>query len=144
MIEPPVGNGSGPSGRQDRLFDDDKDPQAFRTIGEVAAALGIKSHVLRYWEEQFASLEPVKRSGGRRYYRPADVELLQKINRLVNEEGYTIRGAAKALSAKAVPLAKPDAPTQTRVAPVSEMTRADTEILAQLRAIRKQLAAAIA
>lgn len=82
---------------QDSLFEDGKDPQAFRTIGEVSAALDIKPHVLRYWEEQFPMLRPVKRSGGRRYYRPGDVELLQKIDRLLNQDGYTIRGAVKAI-----------------------------------------------
>jgi len=79
------------------LFEDGKDPQAFRTIGEVSAALDIKPHVLRYWEEQFPMLRPVKRSGGRRYYRPDDVELLQAIDRLLNHDGYTIRGAVKAI-----------------------------------------------
>lgn len=87
---------------QESLFEDGKDPQAFRTIGEVATALDIKPHVLRYWEEQFPMLRPVKRSGGRRYYRPADVELLQTIDRLLNVDGYTIRGAVKALEDGAV------------------------------------------
>lgn len=82
---------------QESLFEDGKDPQAFRTIGEVAAALDIKPHVLRYWEEQFPMLRPVKRSGGRRYYRPADITLLQTIDRLLNHDGYTIRGAVKAI-----------------------------------------------
>lgn len=82
---------------QESLFEDGKDPQAFRTIGEVSAALDIKPHVLRYWEEQFPMLRPVKRSGGRRYYRPADVALLQTIDRLLNHDGYTIRGAVKAI-----------------------------------------------
>ncbi len=81
-------------------FDDGKEEGALRTIGEVAAALGIKAHVLRYWEQQFPMLEPLKRSGGRRYYRPEDVELLERIDRLVNREGYTLKGARKALSGK--------------------------------------------
>ena len=74
-------------------FDDGKAPDALRTIGEVARALGIKQHVLRYWEEQFPALEPIKRSGGRRYYRPQDVALIAEIDRLVHREGYTLRGA---------------------------------------------------
>ena len=78
-------------------FDDGKDPQALRTIGEVADALGIKQHVLRYWEQQFPMLKPMKRSGGRRYYRPEDVALVQTIDRLVNGEGYTLKGARQAI-----------------------------------------------
>ena len=79
-------------------FADGKDPEALRTIGEVAAALGIRQHVLRYWEEQFPMLRPLKRSGGRRYYRPEDVRLVETIDRLVHREGYTLRGAKQALS----------------------------------------------
>ena len=78
-------------------FDDGKDDGALRTIGEVSEALGIKTHVLRYWEQQFSLLKPIKRSGGRRYYRPSDVELVETINRLVNEEGYTLKGAESVL-----------------------------------------------
>ena len=78
-------------------FDDGKDPQALRTIGEVADALGVKQHVLRYWEQQFPMLRPMKRSGGRRYYRPADVQLVTTIDRLVNSEGYTLKGAMQAI-----------------------------------------------
>ena len=78
-------------------FNDGKDRSAFRTIGEVSEALGIKPHVLRYWEQQFSLLKPMKRSGGRRLYRPADIELVEAINRLVNEEGYTLKGAEAVL-----------------------------------------------
>ncbi|QSB44289.1 MerR family transcriptional regulator [Tsuneonella flava] len=74
-------------------FDDGKDAGALRTIGEVGDALAIKPHVLRYWEQQFPMLEPLKRSGGRRYYRPEDIALVRRIDQLVNEEGYTIKGA---------------------------------------------------
>ena len=81
-------------------FADGKDPQAFRTIGEVAQAFGIKQHVLRYWEEQFPMLKPLKRAGGRRYYRAEDVALVAEINRLLYGEGFTIRGARQALSGK--------------------------------------------
>lgn len=77
---------------------DDKAPGAFRTIGEVSAALGVPQHVLRFWETRFRQLRPVTRAGNRRYYRPADVALAQRIHRLLNEEGYTIKGVQKLLS----------------------------------------------
>ena len=80
------------------VFADGKAPDAMRTIGEVAAALGIRQHVLRYWEEQFPMLRPLKRGGGRRYYRPEDVALVATIDRLVHREGYTLRGARAALA----------------------------------------------
>lgn len=78
-------------------FDDGKDDGALRTIGEVSDALGIKPHVLRYWEAQFPLLKPLKRSGGRRYYRAADVAMVETIDRLVNHEGYTLKGAEAVL-----------------------------------------------
>ena len=78
-------------------FDDGKDAGALRTIGEVAAGLGIRQHVLRYWEQQFPMLRPLKRSGGRRYYRPEDVALVATIDRLINREGYTLKGARQAI-----------------------------------------------
>jgi len=77
-----------------------KDEGALRTIGEVSKALGIRQHVLRYWEEQFPMLKPLKRSGGRRYYRPEDVALVETIDRLVHREGFTLRGARQALARK--------------------------------------------
>jgi DNA-binding transcriptional MerR regulator len=80
-------------------FADGKDSAAMRTIGEVAKALNIRQHVLRYWEEQFPMLKPLKRSGGRRYYRPEDIALVETIDRLVHREGYTLKGAKKALQA---------------------------------------------
>ncbi|MEQ5788597.1 MerR family transcriptional regulator [Erythrobacter sp. NFXS35] len=80
-------------------FGDGKDEGALRTIGEVSEALGIKPHVLRYWEQQFPLLKPLKRSGGRRYYRPSDVAMVAAIDRLVNREGYTLKGAEAVLRA---------------------------------------------
>lgn len=77
-----------------------KDRGAFRTIGELSKELKIKPHILRYWEEQFAMLQPLKRAGARRHYRPEDVEMVQTINRLLNEEGYTIKGARKYLTSR--------------------------------------------
>jgi len=70
---------------------------AFRTIGEMAEELAVKPHILRYWEEQFPMLSPLKRAGGRRHYRAEDAELLRTIHRLLNVEGYTIKGALKYL-----------------------------------------------
>jgi DNA-binding transcriptional MerR regulator len=74
-----------------------KSPAAFRTTGEVAEELDLPAHVLRFWESKFAQLKPLKRGGGRRYYRPEDVELLRSIRRWLYQEGYTIRGVQKLL-----------------------------------------------
>ncbi len=74
-----------------------KSKDALRTIGEAVRELGVKSHILRYWEEQFPMLEPLKRAGSRRYYRPEDMDLLRQINTLLNEQGYTVKGAVKYL-----------------------------------------------
>jgi DNA-binding transcriptional MerR regulator len=75
----------------------DKAPDAFRTISEVAEELDIPQHVLRFWETRFTQIRPMKRSGGRRYYRPDDVDLLRGIRRLLYGEGYTIRGVQRIL-----------------------------------------------
>lgn len=75
----------------------DKAPDAFRTISEVADDLDVPQHVLRFWETRFAQIRPMKRSGGRRYYRPDDVDLLRGIRRLLYGEGYTIRGVQRIL-----------------------------------------------
>lgn len=75
----------------------DKSPQAFRTIREVADWLGVEAHVLRFWESKFSQIKPVKRAGGRRYYRPADMQLVGGIKVLLHDEGMTIRGAQKLL-----------------------------------------------
>ncbi len=70
---------------------------AFRTISEVAEELGVAPHVLRFWESKFSQVRPLKRGGGRRYYRPEDVELLRQIRILLYDQGYTIKGAQKLL-----------------------------------------------
>jgi DNA-binding transcriptional MerR regulator len=124
--------GSSPSAR----FTDGKEPGALRTIGEVADALGIRQHVLRYWEQQFPMLRPLKRSGGRRYYRPEDVVLVERIDRLVNREGYTLRGARQALEAGTA-----GAPAGASPAAPPKVAAAD--LLPQLRAIRSRLAQAL-
>ena len=74
-----------------------KAPGAFRTISEVADELNVPQHVLRFWETRFFQVRPLKRGGGRRYYRPEDVALLKKIHHLLYGEGYTIRGVQKLL-----------------------------------------------
>lgn len=74
-----------------------KSPEAFRTISEVSEELDVPQHVLRFWESRFAQIRPVKRAGGRRYYRPEDIDLLRGIRSLLYSDGYTIRGVQKIL-----------------------------------------------
>ena len=111
-------------------FDDGKAPDALRTIGEVAKALNIRQHVLRYWEDQFPMLKPLTRGGGRRYYRPEDVRLVQTIDRLVHKQGFTLRGARLAIEGKGADIPPPPAPE-----PVSQRMR--------LIALRGRLAEAL-
>jgi DNA-binding transcriptional MerR regulator len=80
----------------------DKSPDAFRTISEVAEDLDVPQHVLRFWETRFPQIRPLKRGGGRRYYRPDDVLLLQGIRRLLYGEGYTIKGVLRILKEQGV------------------------------------------
>src|SRR3954464_9837605 len=75
-----------------------KSDQAFRTIGELADELGVPQHILRYWETRFSQLKPLQRAGNRRYYRPADVALARRIHRLLEHDGYTIRGVQQLLA----------------------------------------------
>ena len=79
-----------------------KSPSAFRTISEVGEILGIPAHVLRFWESKFTQIKPVKRGGGRRYYRPEDVGLIRAIQNLLHEQGMTIKGAQKVLRERGV------------------------------------------
>jgi len=72
-----------------------KGPEAFRSISEAADALGVPQHVLRFWETKFAFIRPMKRAGGRRFYRPRDILVLGEVRRLLHEEGYTIKGVQK-------------------------------------------------
>ena len=124
-------------------FADGKDPEAFRTIGEVAQVLGVKQHVLRYWEEQFPMLKPLTRAGGRRYYRPADVALIAEIDRLLHHEGFTIRGARQALSGKGA--GKAAAPVVEH--PGEELRRPSEpiggDVSVKLREVRDSLARAL-
>ena len=80
----------------------DKSPDAFRTISEVAEWLGVQAHVLRFWESKFTQVKPVKRAGGRRYYRPADMELLGGIKKLLHDDGLTVKGVQKILGSEGV------------------------------------------
>ena len=78
----------------------EKSADAFRTIGELSAELGVAQHILRYWETKFPQLRPLQRAGNRRYYRPADVALARRIHMLLNSQGYTVRGVQQLLQAK--------------------------------------------
>jgi DNA-binding transcriptional MerR regulator len=124
-------------------FADGKDPEALRTIGEVAKALGIRQHVLRYWEEQFPMLKPLKRSGGRRYYRSEDVALVERIDRLVHREGFTLKGARKALQTRGASAPEPAAPQPGAAAvPLSAMS-ANFALRARLISLRTTLVNAL-
>ena len=94
-----------------------KSTSAFRTISEVADELDVAQHVLRFWESKFTQVRPLKRGGGRRYYRPEDVELLRQIRSLLYDEGYTIKGAQKLLRARRA--ARGAAPAASRRRPPS-------------------------
>lgn len=107
---------------------------AFRTISEVSEMLDVPAHVLRFWESKFSALSPLKRNGGRRYYRPDDVELLVKIRDLLYRDGYTIKGVQKLLSSGA------GAPVATSSSKKSETTTADFEqALQMLLEVRTQI-----
>jgi DNA-binding transcriptional MerR regulator len=80
----------------------EKSPDAFRTISEAAEELDVPQHVLRFWETRFAQIKPMKRAGGRRYYRPGDVELLKGIRSLLYKDGYTIKGLQRILKEEGI------------------------------------------
>ena len=110
----------------------DKSEGAFRTIGELSAELGLPQHILRYWESRFPQLRPLQRAGNRRYYRPEDVALVHRIHRLLNSEGYTVRGVQKLLEAG------------TAAPPVAVRPTSPPLDFTPLRAIRDRLAKALA
>ena len=113
---------------------------AFLTISELSAELGLPQHILRYWETRFPQLRPLQRSGNRRYYRPADVALVQRINQLLNVEGFTVRGAQKALAQGGGAAVPADAaPAQE---PPIQATQPQ-DILERLQTIRATLARAV-
>ena len=106
----------------------EKAPDAFRTISEVAADLNVPQHVLRFWESRFSEIKPMKRGGGRRYYRPEDIELLRRIRTLLYRDGYTIKGVQKLLRSPGVRAVSPEempaelaaAPEPTAAPPAAE------------------------
>jgi DNA-binding transcriptional MerR regulator len=118
-----------------------KDPGAFKTIGELSSELGVAQHILRYWETKFPQLRPLQRAGNRRYYRPADVDLARTIHRLLNSEGYTVRGVQKLLRSK-------DGPQEAgqRVQAVEPVLRTvpSTIDVSRLKALRNHLASLVA
>ena len=132
-----------------------KSKAAFRTISEVADELDVAQHVLRFWETKFHQIRPLKRGGGRRYYRPEDIELLRQIKRLLYTEGYTIKGVQKLLRdgnqkkirQQAAPLAKKSPPVAgplaafAKAAPdISSARRAELQgVLDELVSLRKVL-----
>lgn len=126
---------------------DGKSATAFRTISEVAGALDLPQHVLRFWESKFAQIKPMKRGGGRRYYRPEDLEVLRRIKSLLYEDGYTIKGAQKLLrdggEAAADDTPERSAPVRPAEAAPAAASGADKdalrEVLAELEDIRKLL-----
>ncbi len=107
---------------------DGKDPGALRTIGELSAMLGLKQHVLRYWEQQFPMLQPLKRSGGRRYYRSEDVALVMRIDALVNRAGYTLKGARIAIEQGEGTPPSMDAPALSAPADTADLRQSLTVI----------------
>ncbi len=121
----------------------EKDPGALLTIGELSHQLGVAQHILRYWETRFPQLKPMQRAGNRRYYRPGDVDLARKINRLLNHEGYTVRGVQKLLrekdggGAEPVVMGAPASP-----APVEAENESVIDVF-ELIAIRNRLADAL-
>ena len=94
----------------------EKSPEAFKTISEAAIELGVEQHVLRFWETKFTQIKPLKRQGGRRFYRPEDMAQLHRIKELLYKQGFTIKGAKKALSSKTIEAETPA--VVTPVAPV--------------------------
>lgn len=107
-----------------------KAADAFRTISEVADDLEVPKHVLRFWENRFPQVKPMKRGGGRRYYRPADLDLLRGIRHLLHNEGFTIKGVQKILREQGVEAVKscwqggrkPDRPNEARPSSASRVT----------------------
>ncbi|MEY3635523.1 MAG: hypothetical protein RLZZ61_1933 [Pseudomonadota bacterium] len=115
----------------------EKSADAFRNIGEMAEALGVRTHILRYWEEQFPMLRPLTRAGGRRLYRPDDVALLHTIHRLLYEEGYTVKGARRFLTEGGTQ----DVPSNAPAPKLSPVAAFD---FGALQAVRDRLASALA
>ena len=120
-----------------------KSEHAFRTIGELASDLGVPQHILRYWETRFPQLRPLQRAGNRRYYRPDDVALARRIHRLLNQDGYTIRGVQQLL--KSGGAAPSEAAGELAASPPLPPATAHADIFpaAALRTLRQTLAEAL-
>ena len=119
----------------------DKANDAFKTISEVSALLDVPQHVLRFWESKFSSLRPLKRSGGRRYYRPDDVAVLRRIKQLLYVDGFTIKGAQKLVRSKAA-AAKPNASVTANSASGNDLAAAMAmldDVKTRLAALKQQL-----
>jgi DNA-binding transcriptional MerR regulator len=114
-----------------------KSASAFRTISELSEEIGLPQHILRYWETRFPQLRPLQRAGKRRYYRPEDVATVRKINRLLNEEGYTVKAAQKLLSGKS------DTPPAVSAVSSAPKSSTGSSLLPALIRIRDQLARAL-
>lgn len=124
-----------------------KDPGALLTIGELSQELGVAQHILRYWESRFPQLRPMQRAGNRRYYRQADVELARRINRLLNQEGYTVRGVQKLLRDRSEPDVQTDDPAAPSLPETSSQMPEHEEPIGvdvfRLIALRNRLADAL-
>ena len=126
-----------------------KDPEAFRTIGELSEELKVAQHILRYWETKFPQLRPLQRAGNRRYYRPADVALARRIHHLLSNEGYTVRGVQKLLREQpgAEPMPAPAAAAAPEPDPAmfaAAPTEGDSVDVERLIALRDRLRDALA
>jgi DNA-binding transcriptional MerR regulator len=119
-----------------------KEPGALLTIGELSSELGVAQHILRYWETRFPQLKPMQRACNRRYYRPDDVELARRIHRLLNEEGYTVRGVQKLLRDKEAQAVEVAAAARETAAPPAAEENAGVDVY-RLIALRNRLADAL-
>ncbi len=121
----------------------EKSPNAFRTISEVANSMDVPQHVLRFWESKFSQIAPMKRGGGRRYYRPEDVEIIEAIRNLLHEDGYTIKGAQKYLKEHGVKNVLQDFNTKAEAELVLELTKLENDYESQILNITNKSAQAI-
>ena len=117
-----------------------KSPAAFRTIAEVASELDLPAHVLRFWESKFPQIRPLKRRGGRRYYRPEDVALLRRIRSLLYTEGYTIKGVQRLLREGGAKASEQPSETAASV-PDHEAPMREGDAKEELRAVLSELQA---
>ena len=120
----------------------DKSSDAFRTISEVSAELNVPPHVLRFWETKFSNLRPLKRSGGRRYYRPDDINVLIRIRDLLYEDGFTIKGAQRFLKSKealASTVSVADAVTGIKASDFAAVQAILVSVRKRLASVRRQL-----